>query len=237
MNSMMIAMVPCIKSSRSDTAGLLALLLAAAVLVACSDAPTRPDASRRVPADAIPGPDTAQTSTAGSSDAQQRFAAALALLDQHQPDQAEAALVALAQDYPQLSGPATELGLLYLRSNRRPQATQSFELALRANPQNTLALNCLGILYRQRGDFARAEQSYLRVIALKPDDAKAHLNLGILYELSLHRPRDALEQYRESQKYAVQENLMVTAWIKELEPQAGPLVASDTAASLMSAAR
>ncbi|MDB5988298.1 MAG: tetratricopeptide repeat protein [Nevskia sp.] len=233
----MIAMAYCASTTRTRAACGVALLTAA-LLAGCADEPARPyKPVRQTPNDAgAVQSAAAAVSKSAVDDAQPRFAAVLTLLDQHQPDQAEPALVALAHDYPQLSGPATELGLLYLRSNRRPQALQSFEQALRANSQNTVALNCLGILYRQRGDFARAEQSYLRAIALKPNDAKAHLNLGILYELSLHRPRDALDQYRESQKYVEQENLMVTAWIKELEPQANP-VASSVASAAIRAAR
>jgi|GEM_PF-874213 len=221
--------------------------MSASLLAACGGAPARSSVPHRTPvssasqpasssSSALSSPQSAPAQGNAGSDPQSRFAAALALLDQHQQDQAEAALVSLARDFPQLSGPSTELGLLYLRSNRRPQATQSFEQALRANSQNTVALNCLGILYRQAGDFARSEQSYLRAIALKPNDAKTHLNLGILYELSLHRPKDALDQYRESQKYAAQENLMVTAWIKELETQGNP-VATGAASSAIAAAR
>ncbi len=207
-------------------------LTTAMMLSACGGAPARSgsvshrtpsQSSAPLPSETPVAAPVAQGAAAATGDPQTRFAAALALLDQHQQDQAETALVSLVHDFPQLSGPSTELGLLYLRSNRRPQATQSFEQALRANSQNTVALNCLGILYRQAGDFARSEQSYLRAIALKPSDAKTHLNLGILYELSLRRPKDALDQYRESQKYAAQENLMVTAWIKELESQPNPV--------------
>ena len=213
----------------------LALLSALLLLSACGVAPARPSHGSSMDRTS-PAAAPAQTDRP-TGDAQPRYASALALLDQQQTDQAEATLISLVHDYPQLSGPATELGLLYLRSNRKAQATQSFEQALRANPQNTVALNCLGILYRQRGDFARAEQSYLQAIALKPDDAKAHLNLGILYELSMHQPRAALEQYRAAQKYSPQDNLLLTAWVMELDPQAAAPVADGTGASAVRAAR
>ena len=156
------------------------------------------------------------TLSSQKGDPDQRFKAALKLMKDHEPE-AQAAFLALSQDFPKYSGALTDLGILYAQGRHREQALASFSQAVATNPANAVALNWLGILYRENNDFARSEQSYQKALALRPDYAAAHLNLGILYDVSLRRPQEALTQYREYQKYAGDRSLIVSAWIKELE--------------------
>jgi Flp pilus assembly protein TadD len=150
-------------------------------------------------------------------DPDQRFAAALKLMKANQLPEAQPAFFALSRDYPNLSGPLTNLGILYARQHQHAQAVTAFIKAVTINPANAVAWNWLGSLYRESGDYLHAEQAYRQALALQPDYAAAHLNLGILYEVSLRRPQEALTQYRSYQEYAGKENLIVTAWIRELE--------------------
>ena len=167
-----------------------------------------PSHAAPVVAPAIPG--------AKKGDPDQRFKAALKLMKDHEPE-AQAAFLALSQDFPKFSGALTDLGILYAQGRHREQALASFSQAVAANPSNAVALNWLGILYRESGDLARSEQAYRTALALRADYAAAHLNLAILYDVSLRRPQEALAQYREYQKYAGDQNLIVSAWIKDLE--------------------
>ena len=89
-----------------------------------------------------------------------------------------------------------------------------------------MAWNWLGSLYRENGDYRRAEQAYRQALGVQPDYAAAHLNIGILYDVYLKRPQDALLQYREYLRSAGKEDLLVSAWIRELETSAGTTVAS-----------
>lgn len=204
----------------------VALLLLALMLQACSAPAPRHSPSRATKPAAASQPTAPAVAPKG--DADQRFREALKLMKSQQNAEAIQAFLALSRDFPQYSGPFTDLGILYAQGRQRDQAIVSFSKAVAANPNNAVALNWLGSLYREGGDFARAEQSWLAALAVKPDYAPVHRNLGILYDVSLRRPQQAVAAYREYLKYAGMEDLIVTAWINELET-AAPVVRAGVA--------
>ena len=181
-----------------------------------------------------PPPDnTVSTPSAPSAtptgDAAQRFQQSVQLMRDHKTDEAQAALEALVKDFPNYSGPQTNLGILYARAKQRDKAFTAFNRAIAANPKNATAHEWQGILYRESGDYANAERAYQQAIAAQPDFADAHYNLAILYDVYLKRPQDAVAQYREYQRVAGNNKPIVTAWINELQPPAAPAPASTTA--------
>lgn len=196
--------------------------LCCVLLAGCAGTAPRPAAPAKASIAALPAPAAAGDDKLAQAD--ERFQAALKLMKDGQPQQAQAAFAALAREQPQFSGPLTDLGILYAHSRQRGQALASLTGAVGANPDNAVALNWLGILYRENGDFARAEQCYRKALELRPDYAAAHLNLAILYDLSLRRAQEALAQYRAYQQYSARQNPMVNVWIKELEAAAGAAV-------------
>lgn len=210
-----------------------AVIAAAAVLAiaACSGPAPHYYGKPVVPAplgQAAPVPAKAD---AAKGDPEQRFQAALKLMKDRQVREAQAAFAALAQDYPQYAGPLDDLGVLQAQGRQRGQAIASFARAVAADGGNAFAYGWLGILYRENGDYGRAEQSYRKAIELKPDAPSPHLNLAILYDQCLHRPGDALAQYREYQKLAGGgANLMVSVWIKQLETAPPPSAVASNAA-------
>ena len=132
-------------------------------------------------------------------------------------DEARALLRSLADAYPTLSGPLTNLGILEARGNQQQIALQHFREAVRTNPENAVAHNWLGILYREQGDYARAEEAYRSAIALRPDYAIAYRNLGVLYDVYLERPEAALAAYRAYLERSPEDDLIVRVWVRELE--------------------
>jgi Flp pilus assembly protein TadD len=138
-----------------------------------------------------------------------------------QREEARAAFDGLAHDFPQLSGPLSDLGVLQARDKQYDAAIASFASAVSANARNSFAWGWLGVLYRERGNYAQAEQAYRKAIEARPDDATAHFNLGILYDVYLRRPNEALAQYREYQRLggdpAGTDKLIVAVWIRQLE--------------------
>ncbi|MFP5307910.1 MAG: tetratricopeptide repeat protein, partial [Gammaproteobacteria bacterium] len=159
--------------------------------------------------------------------ADRRFQHALQLMKDQQLDEARAAFEALARDIPELSGALTNLGILYAQARQRDAALLSFSEAVEANPRNAVALNWLGILYRERGDYAQAERTYRRALAVRPNDVAVLLNLGILYDVYLQRPQDAISAYR-SYRAAGGGDLIVEAWIRDLEARVGTMTAAHT---------
>ncbi len=209
-------------------AAILAVLLAS-----CSAPAPRAGASRTTMATpSAPAPAAARAPAAGAADADARFKSALALMKARKFDEARAAFVALSKDFPAFSGPLTNLGILYAQGKQRDAAVASLSRAVDANPRNAVALNWLGILYRESGDYARAETSYKRALAVRADYAPSVLNLAILNDVFLHRSGEALARYRDYQRLTGGENLIVSAWIRDLEtaaPAAAPVVTAGLA--------
>ncbi|MDB5985757.1 MAG: tetratricopeptide repeat protein [Nevskia sp.] len=197
-----------------------ALLLAG--LAACAGPASRGGSSGSPPppATSANAPAAPVANTAIQGDANKRFQDALQLMHEHKSDEAQAALEALVKDFPNLSGPQTDLGIVYARAKQRDKAFNSFNKAIAANPKNATAYDWQGILYRESGDYAGAERAYLQALSAQPDYAGAHLNLAILYDVYLKRPQDAAAQYREYQRLAGANKPIVTAWINELQPPA-----------------
>jgi len=208
------------RTVKSTSSGLW-LPLVALLLAACASPVKKPETTEApIAAPAVPAKPAVD-----KGDPDVRFKAALKLLKDKQPKEAQEAFAKLAADFPQFSGPLTDLGILYAQGKQRPAAMASFEKAVAANPDNVIARNWLGSLYRENNEYAKAEAAYLKAIASKPDYAPAHLNLGILYDVYLKRPADALTQYREYQRIAGTDKLIVSAWIKELESATPPATA------------
>ncbi|HZP11599.1 MAG TPA: tetratricopeptide repeat protein [Nevskiaceae bacterium] len=150
-------------------------------------------------------------------DPQARFNDAVQLMKQKKLPDAEAAFIALNNDFPQYSGPLTNLGIIYAKSNRRDQAIGVLTKATSLNSKNAVAWNWLGMEQRDAGDRIGAEQAYLKALQANPNYALAHLNLGILYDTYLGRPTDALMHYKQYQQLAGKDELRVAAWIAEIE--------------------
>lgn len=199
-------------SSRRHRHTSAAALLVTLALAACTTAPVTPR-----PAPPVSQPDSPAPVILDKGDPQQRFDQAMSLWQQAQVAEAEAALVSLVEDFPDHTGPWTNLGILYARSNRRDQAIGALLKAVSLKSDNALALNWLGILYRETGDLGRARVAYERALDADPNYALAHYNLGILFDAHLKRPADALNHYREYLRLGHADDLKVLAWVAEIE--------------------
>lgn len=202
---------------RAALLGLLALALAA-----CGSPSPRKPTIRSSGGTVSSAPADASTDIASKGDPDQRFQEALALMKARKFPEAQAAFIALSRDYPTFSGPLTDLGILYAQNHQRELAVSSLTRAVNANPENAIAHNWLGTLHREAGDFVRAEQSYRKAIAARPNYAQAHLNLAILYDVALHRPAEAIASYRDYQRLMGTDDLIVAAWIRDLESRMQP---------------
>lgn len=146
-----------------------------------------------------------------------RYAKAVEMLKTNQLQDAEAVLKISAAEYAREPGPQINLGILYARSNRKPEARAAFARAVALAPRNAVAQNWAGVLAREAGDHARAEQAYRAATSADPKYAPAWLNLGLLYDQHLKRPADALAAWRQYDALTDHKDLRVAAWIAELE--------------------
>ncbi len=187
-------------------AGLLALCLS---LTACGMIKSRPEAPEQPGGPVVAVPDKGDPKT--------RFTATLALQKQNQVAEAEEALTSLTKDFPDHSGPWTNLGIIYARSNRRDLAINALLKAATLNDSNKIAFNWLGILYRETGDLNRSRLSYEKALKIDPNYALAHYNLGVLLDAHMKQPTSALAHYKAYQQAGHADDLRVMAWIAEIE--------------------
>ncbi|MFA6034713.1 MAG: tetratricopeptide repeat protein [Myxococcota bacterium] len=90
-----------------------------------------------------------------------------------------------------------DLGVNYLNSSQPRQALESFEKAVRENPEFPDAHNAVGLMYFSIRDFGKAEEHFLAAIELKPDYSDAFNNLGRLY-LERGQYDKAIEMFRKA---------------------------------------
>ncbi len=124
---------------------------------------------------------------------------------------------AISQSNPSLSGPHTNLGILYLKTNSLKEAEQSLHKATELNSNNKIAYNYLGIIYRTLGQFEEAEKAYIKAIEIDGNYPYAHLNLGILYDLYKSDLHKALAHYQKYQNLVDTPDKMVNKWIIDLK--------------------
>ncbi len=77
------------------------------------------------------------------------------------------------------------------------RAQELFEKALKADPDNTVAMNNLGNILRQQGKALEAEAYYRKALAIRPDYVEATINLSTALR-DLGRLDDAIETCRRA---------------------------------------
>jgi tetratricopeptide (TPR) repeat protein len=134
--------------------------------------------------------------------------------------EAELEFKQMTLNYPQLSAPFVNLGILYRKSGHLDLSEEALKKAVERNGASAVAWNELGATQRLRGEFPDAAASYEKAIAADSNFAPAYRNLGVVSDLYLGDPEralTALERYKELSK----EERPVTSWIAELRQRTG----------------
>ncbi len=87
------------------------------------------------------------------------------------------------------------LGNAQVQLNELTSATRAYEQALKAAPENSLALQGLSAVYLKSGNATQAEEVLRRAVQISPDDASVFFNLGLILERG-GRLDEAVESYR-----------------------------------------
>lgn len=185
-------MIPLIKIS--------AALLVLASVVACSS-----------------GPQPMRVAKSSYKSSPAEFEKALALMKSGDIQGATQAFLKLSESYPRSTGPLTNLGIIAARQEQYDAAAKYFLAALQRDSKNVIALNWMGFVTSKNGAFNGALAWYNKALAARSDYAPTHLNIGILYETVLKQSGRALEHYRRYQELTGGDNMLVSAWIHNLE--------------------
>jgi tetratricopeptide (TPR) repeat protein len=153
--------------------------------------------------------------------------------------EAELEFKQVALQFPQLSSPYVNLGILYRKAGHLEQSEDALKTAVERNDGSAVAWTELGATQSLRGEFPNAAASYEKAIATDPNFAAAYRNLGVVSDLYLGDPERALTAF-ERYKELTGEEKPVSGWIAELRartgkppvkrPQAAPAAGSSDAA-------
>lgn len=174
------------------------------------------------------GAPTMKVSSAAHKLVPPEFDAALALMKSGDTEAAEQAFVRLTEVYPRAAGPWTNLGILAARQQNYERAAKYFIAALQLDANNVVALNWMAFVTGKNGSYAGALDWYNKALAINEHYAPSHLNIAILYETVFKQPGPALAHYRRYHELTGGDNILVSAWIYELE-SANDLVAANVA--------
>ena len=111
---------------------------------------------------------------------------------------AEGVLKKSLQQSPQSYSNYVQLGSLYARQQRVPEAIAYFESAVKLRPGDIGSWTMLGMLNQQQGNLRKSEESYLKVLDIEPNAGVAANNLAWLYADHLNDMDKALELARRA---------------------------------------
>jgi Flp pilus assembly protein TadD len=192
---------------------LVALALLTAGLAGCATSLPQTEAQKTTPSSAVPQrPDADVNPTV-----QREFSGALRAMKLEHYAEAERGLLTLTRTHPELSGPYANLGIVYYRLGKMPEATEALKRATDINSDRASYYNQLGIVYRQSGQFDKARAAYDKALQIDPDYPGAHLNIGILYDLYLQNVPKALLHYERYQSLRQPADAQVSKWIVDLK--------------------
>jgi Tetratricopeptide repeat len=134
--------------------------------------------------------------------------------------EAELEFKQVALQFPQLSAPYVNLGILYRKAGQLEQSEDALKTAVERNDSSAVAWTELGATQRLRGEFPNAAASYEKAIASDPNFAPAYRNLGVVSDLYLGDPERALTAF-ERYKELTGEEKPVSGWIAELRVRTG----------------
>jgi tetratricopeptide (TPR) repeat protein len=134
--------------------------------------------------------------------------------------EAELEFKQVALQFPQLSAPYVNLGILYRKTGRLDQSEEALKTAVEHNDGSAIAWTELGATQRLRGEFPNAAASYEKAISADPNFAPAYRNLGVVSDLYLGDPERALTAF-ERYKELTGEEKPVSGWIAELRQRTG----------------
>ena len=227
------------RASVLRAAGSVVSVAAALLLVACGSAPSKPKEAPSEPVAATAkagvtapgqsgtnaGPGAAPGSASGAPVAvtargKADFDRAVGFMRSGNNTEAELELKQVALQFPQLSAPYVNLGILYRKTGRLDLSEDSLKTAVERNDGSAVAWTELGATQRLRGEFPNAAASYEKAISADPNFAPAYRNLGVVSDLYLGDPERALTAF-ERYKELTGEEKPVSGWIAELRARTG----------------
>ena len=167
--------------ARLRLVGALVPAVACALLAACSSTPREPTEEAAQPVTSVP-PAAGKTGAPGGAPqapvevtarGKADFDRAVGFMRAGNSTEAELEFKQVALQFPQLSSPYVNLGILYRKTGRLDQSEAALKTAVERNGGSAVAWTELGATQRLRGEFPDAAASYEKAIADDPNFAPA----------------------------------------------------------------
>lgn len=205
--------------------GAAVLAIVVLFLAACSSTPTKQTESASANASPSsggkqPGPVAGGGAMPVTERGKADFERAVGFMRAGKTTDAELEFKQVALQFPQLSAPYVNLGILYRKTGRLDQSEEALKSAVEREDGSAIAWTELGATQRLRGEFPSAAASYEKAIAADPNFAPAYRNLGVVSDLYLGDPERALTAF-ERYKELTGEEKPVSTWIAELRQRTG----------------
>jgi tetratricopeptide (TPR) repeat protein len=136
-------------------------------------------------------------------------------------DRAQEKFTALAEKYPDLSGPWVKLGEIAEGREQYEQAVRLYAEAVNRNKDNVNAYIALGMVQRRLGLFNDAQDTYLAALDVWKDFPEAHLNLAILYDLYAGAAETAQKHYEAYDFLTGSKDKNAQKWLVEVRNRTG----------------
>ncbi len=149
-----------------------------------------------------------------------KYKTALYAMRDNNMQTAKELLTEIVSEYPNLSGPKANLGLVYFKEKNSKKAQELLTEAIRLNNRNAYAHNTLASIQLQQGDFINAEKHFLLALKFKPDYAKAHFNIALLYDVFFHKISESISHYKSYLSLISKKGMTdqkTVDWVKHLE--------------------
>ena len=137
------------------------------------------------------------------------------------PTDAELDFKQMELQYPTLSEPSVNLGIVTRDEGKLDDSAAALQRATERAPASARAWDELGLTLRRQGKFAEARDAYQHAIAADAGYASAHRNLAVLLDIYLGDPAAALPEFEQYQKLSG-EDKPVSGWIAEVRRRAAP---------------
>ncbi|WP_051234625.1 tetratricopeptide repeat protein [Marinimicrobium agarilyticum] len=182
------------------------VLLAIALLSACSQTPTTDNLSVSA----------SGTSTPLTEPQQQLYEKALRHGQAGDYSAAAEQIERLVQQRPARAELWVHLATAYYHNDHGPQAEKALENALKLNPDLASAHNLAGTMALKRAEIETAEQHFEAALRQDPRSADAHYNLGLLYDTYYQDLSSAIEHY-EAYLALVDSDERTAQWVRQLQ--------------------
>lgn len=148
---------------------------------------------------------------------QRRYHQAVALLAEGKHAEAESALRAFIDKYPDIASAYLNLAYALLNRQQPEKSLQAVDKSIELNPRIAQAYHHRAYLKLNNGDIHQAREDFQHAITLHPGYENAHFNLALLYDIYLQNINLAIKHYQSYLDLVAGDDERTREWVEYLK--------------------